>query len=100
MEVKVKPIRSEDDYDGALAEVAELMDAEPGTAKGDRLDVLVTLIEAYEARHWPIDPPDPIEAIRIRMEQRHLRPRDLSVAGCGAGSPSIAHCRCQSWSNG
>ena len=77
MEVKVKPIRSEDDYDGALAEVAELMDAEPGTAKGDRLDVLVTLIEAYEARHWPIDPPDPIEAIRIRMEQRHLRPRDL-----------------------
>lgn len=77
MEIKVRPIRDEEDYEAALAEVDALMDAVPGTHEGDRLDVLVTLIEAYEARHWPIDTPDPIEAIRIRMEQKNLRQRDL-----------------------
>jgi len=61
----------------ALAEVSGLMDAAPGTPEGDRLDILVTLIEAYEARHWPIEAPDPIDAIRVRMQQKHLRPRDL-----------------------
>ena len=53
------------------------MDAEPGTSEGDRLDILVTLIEAYEARHWRIDPPDPIEAIKLRMQQRGLTRQDL-----------------------
>ena len=77
MEVTVRSIQNEDDYDAALADVDALMDAEPGTPEGARLDVLVTLIEAYEARHWPIDTPDPIEAIRVRMEQKNLRPRDL-----------------------
>jgi len=77
MLVKVRPIRSEADYDAALAEVSGLMDAAPGTPEGDRLDILVTLIEAYEARHWPIEAPDPIDAIRVRMQQKHLRPRDL-----------------------
>ena len=77
MEIKVRPIRTEEDYEAALAEVDKLMDAAPGTPEGDRLDVLVTLIEAYEARHWDIDPPDPIEAIRVRMEQKNLRQRDL-----------------------
>jgi HTH-type transcriptional regulator / antitoxin HigA len=77
MEISVRPIRTEEDYDAALAEVDGLMDAVPGTAEGDRLDVLVTLIEAYEAKHWAIDAPDPIEAIRIRMEQKNLRNRDL-----------------------
>ena len=77
MEISVRPIRTENDYDAALAEVDALMDAVPGTAEGDRLDVLVTLIEAYEARHWAIDAPDPIEAIRIRMQQKNLRNRDL-----------------------
>jgi HTH-type transcriptional regulator/antitoxin HigA len=77
MNMMIKPIRNEQDYETALAEVEELMDAEAGTPDGDRLDVLVTLIEAYEDRHWFIDPPDPIEAIRIRMEQKHLRQRDL-----------------------
>ncbi|HSU13728.1 transcriptional regulator [Longimicrobium sp.] len=77
MDVKVRPIRTEADYDAALAEVSVLMDAVPGTPDGDRFDVLVTLVEAYEARHWAIAAPDPIEAIRIRMEQKHLRPRDL-----------------------
>ena len=77
MEITVRPIRNEEDYEAALAEVDTLMDAAPGTLAGDRLDVLVTLIEAYEARHWPIDTPDPIDAIRIRMEQKNLRQRDL-----------------------
>lgn len=77
MEIMVRPIHTEEDYDAALALVDTLMDAEPGTAEGDRLDVLVTLIEAYEARHWAIAAPDPIEAIRVRMEQKGLRQRDL-----------------------
>ena len=77
MEVTVRSIQSEDDYDAALADVETLMDAMPGTPEGARLDVLVTLIEAYEARHWKIDAPDPIEAIRVRMEQKNLRQRDL-----------------------
>jgi HTH-type transcriptional regulator / antitoxin HigA len=77
MEITIRPIRNEDDYEAALAEVDALMDAVPGTLEGERLDVLVTLIEAYEARHWAIDAPDPIEAIRIRMEQKNLRQRDL-----------------------
>jgi HTH-type transcriptional regulator/antitoxin HigA len=77
MEISVRPIRTEADYDTALAEVDALMDAVPGTPEGDRLDVLVTLIEAYEAKHWAIEAPDPLEAIRIRMQQKNLRNRDL-----------------------
>lgn len=75
--VRITPIRTERDYDAALAEVEHLMDADPGTADGDRLDVLVTLIEAYEARHWAIEPPDPIDAIKLRLEQRGLSRRFL-----------------------
>jgi HTH-type transcriptional regulator / antitoxin HigA len=73
----LKPIRSEKDYDHALAEVEELWGAKAGTPKGDRLDILATLIEAYEAEHYPIDPPDPIEAIKFRMEQQGLTRKDL-----------------------
>jgi HTH-type transcriptional regulator/antitoxin HigA len=75
--VAIKPIKTERDYDRALAQVERLMDAEPDTPEGDALDVLVTLIEAYEARHWSIDLPDPVAAIQARMTQRHLRPKDL-----------------------
>jgi HTH-type transcriptional regulator/antitoxin HigA len=77
MQIIIRPIRTERDYDAALREVDDLMDAAPVTPRGERLDVLVTLIEAYEARHWAIEAPDPIEAIRVRMEQRHLRRSDL-----------------------
>ena len=73
----IKPIRTETDYDAALAEIDMLMDAEPGSPEGDRLDILVTLTEAYEAQHWRIDPPDPIEAIKLRMQQRGLTRQDL-----------------------
>ncbi len=74
----IKPIKTETDYDEALAEIASLMDAELGTPEGDRLDILVTLVEAYEEKHWQIDPPDPIEAIKVRMQQRGLTRQDLA----------------------
>jgi HTH-type transcriptional regulator / antitoxin HigA len=73
----LKPIRSEADYDAALAEAERLWGAKSNTPEGDRLDVLVTLIEVYEAKHYPIDPPDPIEAIKFRMEQQGLTRKDL-----------------------
>lgn len=77
MMAEVKPIRSEADYEAAMAEVAALWGAKSGTPKGDRLDVLATLIDAYENEHYPMDPPDPIEAIKFRMEQQGLTRRDL-----------------------
>jgi HTH-type transcriptional regulator / antitoxin HigA len=70
MKREVKPIRSEADYESAIAEVGRLWGAKSGTSQGDRLDVLATLIDVYESKHCPIDPPDPIEAIKFRMEQR------------------------------
>lgn len=73
----IKPIKSERDYRRALAEIDKLMDAAPNTAAGDRLDVLVTLVTAWEEEHYPIDPPDAVEAIRFAMEQRGLTRRDL-----------------------
>jgi HTH-type transcriptional regulator / antitoxin HigA len=73
----VKPIRSEKDYEAAMAEVEILWGAKSGTAKGDRLDVLATLIEFWEAANYPMDPPDPIEAIKFRMEQQGLTRKDL-----------------------
>jgi len=73
----VKPIRTKKDYEAALAELEKLWGAKSGTAAGDRLDVLATLIDAYEAEHFPMDPPDPVEAIKFRMEQQGLTRRDL-----------------------
>ncbi len=73
----VKPIRGEADYEGALAEVERLWGAKSGTPRGDRLDVLATLIDAWESEHHPMDPPDPIEAIKFRMEQQNLTRKDL-----------------------
>lgn len=86
--MKIAPIKTESDYDATLAEIDKLMDAEPGTPRGDRLDVLVTLVEAYEARHWAIDPPDPIDAIKLRMEQRGLNRGDLARILGGSGRVS------------
>ena len=73
----IKPIRTKADYRAALKEVETLMNAGPGTPEGERLDVLATLIEAYERRHFPMDLPDPVEAIRFRMEQSGLSAKDL-----------------------
>jgi HTH-type transcriptional regulator/antitoxin HigA len=77
MRNEIKPIRTKRDYEAALAEVERLWGAKLGTPKGDRLDVLATLIDAYESAHFPMDPPDPIEAIRFRMEQQGLTRKDL-----------------------
>ncbi len=68
----LKPIRSDADYEEALAGVERLWGAPAGTPDGDRLDILATLIDAYETQHYPIDPPDPVEAIKFRMEQQGL----------------------------
>ena len=76
----IRPIKTRADYRTALKEVERLWEAEPGTADGDRVDVLVTLIEAFEARHFPIPAPDPIAAIEFMMEQKSLTRRDLEPA--------------------
>jgi HTH-type transcriptional regulator / antitoxin HigA len=77
MTTDVKPIRSEADHDAAMEAVAALWGAASGTPDGDRLDVLATLIDAYEAKHHAMDAPDPIEAIKFRMEQQGLTRKDL-----------------------
>ncbi|MEX2035236.1 MAG: helix-turn-helix domain-containing protein [Xanthobacteraceae bacterium] len=74
---EIKPIRTRKDYEATLAEVERLWGAKLGTPEGDRLDVLATLIDAYEAAHYPMDPPDPIEAIKFRIEQQGLTRKDL-----------------------
>ncbi len=73
----IKPIKTEADYEAALTEIAQLMEAEAGSAEGDQLEVLVTLVEAYEARHWRIDPPDPVDALLVRLEEGRLTRREL-----------------------
>lgn len=75
----IRPIRTEEDYQATLREVSAFFDEEPepGSPEGDRFEVLLTLLEAYEAKHFPMDLPDPVEAIQFRMEQGGLTPRDL-----------------------
>ena len=75
--MEIKPIRSHADHERALLEIQRLWGAKEGTSDGDRLDVLVTLVDAYENEHFPMDPPDPIEAIRFRLEQQGLDPSAL-----------------------
>lgn len=75
--MNIKPIRTRTDYRAALAEIETLMTAKPRTPQGDRLDVLVILVEAYERAHFPMDLPDAVEAIKFRMEQQNLTVEDL-----------------------
>jgi len=75
--MQIKPIRTTRDYEAALRTIETLMTAKRNTPAGDRLDVLVTLVEAYEAKHFPLDLADPVEAIKFVMEQRHLTVKDL-----------------------
>jgi HTH-type transcriptional regulator/antitoxin HigA len=77
MLMNIKPIRSETDYQAALEEIEILMTAEAETPEGEKLDVLTTLIEAYEAKHFPMDLPDPVAAIRFEMDRRGLTVKDL-----------------------
>ena len=74
----LKPIRTKADYEAALAAIERLWGARAGTPAGDRLDILATLVDAYENEHYPMDPPDPIEAIKFRMEQQGLNRKDLA----------------------
>lgn len=82
------PIKTESHYDAALAEIDQLMDAKPNTPRGDKLEVLATLVEAYETKHWAIDPPDPVDAIKLRMKERSLTRRDLEQILGGSGRVS------------
>jgi len=77
MMMNIKPIKTKADYRAALKDVEALMGAKANTADGERLDVLVTLIEAYERKHFPLELPDPVEAIKFQMDQKGLTPKDL-----------------------
>ena len=77
--MEIKPIRTEEDYQAALEEIERLIDAQPDTPEGDRLDVLATLVEAWEEKHCPIEEPDPIEAIQHRMEALGMSRKDLAT---------------------
>jgi HTH-type transcriptional regulator/antitoxin HigA len=86
--MKIQPIKTKAGYEKALARVDILMDAKPGTSKADELDVLVTLIEAYENKHYPIAPPSPVAAIKFRMEQGDLTRKDMEPYLGGRGRVS------------
>ena len=75
--MKIKPVKTKADYRAALKEIETMMAAELDTPEGERLDVLVTLVEAYENKHYRLDLPDPVEAIKFRMEQKGMTPKDL-----------------------
>ena len=77
--MEILPIHTENDYKIALCEVSAYFDSEPapGTPDGDGFEVLLTLVETYETKHYPIDFPTPVEAIKFRMEQAGLSPKDL-----------------------
>ena len=75
----IRPIHTDADYRATLKEVSALMESDPevGSPEGDRLDILVTLVQAYEVKHFPIAAPDPVEAIKFRMDQSGLTVKDL-----------------------
>lgn len=75
--IEIKLIKTEEDYKEALKLADELFDAKPDTPEGDKLELIVTLIEIYEKEHFPIDSPSPLEAIKFRMDQMGLLPKDL-----------------------
>ncbi len=84
--MEIRPIRTEADYEAALAEIERLFDAAPNTPENDRLDVFTTLVEAYEAHHYPVPEPDPVEAIKYYMESRGLSRADLEPYIGGRGT--------------
>jgi HTH-type transcriptional regulator/antitoxin HigA len=73
----IRPIKTDADYRAALNDIENLMMAESDTVEGEKLDILVTLVEAYEAKHFPMDLPDPVEAIKFEMERKGLTVKDL-----------------------
>ena len=77
--MNIRPIRSDDDLRAAFKQLEVVFQAEEGTPEADEMEVLVTLIEAYESKHFSMGPADPVEAIKFRMEQQGLTPRDLEI---------------------
>ena len=75
--MEVKPVKTEADYRAALQEIETLMTARPDSPEGEKLDILATLVEAYERKHYPLELPDPVAAIRFEMEQKGLTAKDL-----------------------
>jgi len=75
--MEIRPIKTEQDYNSAIKRIEELWGAKKDTSKGDELDLLVTLVESYEMKHYPIAPPDPIDAIKFRMEQMGMTKDDM-----------------------
>ncbi len=94
--MNIKPIKTEADYNTALKRIEALMDASPGTSRGDELDILVTLVEAYEEKHHPIEAPDPVEFIKSVMEFRELdQARFAKVLNSRSRASEILHRRRQ-----
>ena len=93
--MNIRPIRTEEDYDAACKRIDEIFQAEPGSPEDDELEILVTLVDAYEEKHFPIGMPHPIEAIKIRMEDLGLTRKDLMEhLGKSSGRVSdILNCR-------
>ncbi len=90
MTMTIKPVKTEEDYKAAPAEINRFFDAREGTDDFDRLDVLATLVESYEAKHYPIAPPSPLAAIEYEMEKRGLSRRDLEpILGPGARAGDV-----------
>jgi HTH-type transcriptional regulator/antitoxin HigA len=75
--MEIRPIKTEKDYDSAIMRIEELWGAKKDTPEGDEFDLLVTLVESYEMKHFPISPPDPIDAIKFRMEQMGMTKADM-----------------------
>ena len=75
--MRIQPVRTEAEHDAAVARITQLMGAEPGTAASDELEVLVTLVDAYETKHFPMNTPDPLTIIKFQMEQQGLTRKDL-----------------------
>lgn len=86
--MKIRPIKSERDYAQVLGRIEQLMDSKPDSKAGDELDILTMLVEAYEAKHYPVCPPDPIEAIKFRMDQLGITRKDLETVLGGRGRVS------------
>ena len=87
MQIEIRPIHTDEDHAQAVALIEQLWDAQPGTSEHDALEVLGALVSAYEDRRWPIEPPDQVEAIKIRMEQTGRSQKDFAEL---VGSPSRA----------
>ncbi len=79
VEMEIRPIKTEEDYEAALSEIETLLDAEPNTPECDKLEVLATLVEAYESKHYDLPAPDPIDALEFYLESRGLTRKDLEI---------------------